>query len=139
MDVVQDWASYLLHTSPNMLPYVGQIYTLTSTARSYILPLIDRVAQKPDLATIALLLIILFVSLKILNMLWQAVMFWVRLAKTIIFWGGLGALAIWVYNRGPDGMMEDVSYWTEVWQQEHHYWKEQEREARRMARQKPMW
>lgn len=78
----------------------------------------------------------MLVSLKILNMLWQAFMFWVRLARRVVFWGGLAALAIWMYTRGPDGMLSDIQYWAEVWTTERKYWTEQEKTVR-MARQKP--
>ena len=102
--------------------------------KSYLFPLIDQVSKKPDLATIALLLIIFFVSLKILNMLFQTLVFWFRLARKVVFWGGLVAFAVWMYARGPDGIMEDMGYWWQVWNQEHDYWREREKAAR-MARQ----
>ena len=115
-------------------PYARQLYSVISTIKSYLYTLIDQVSKKPDLATIALLLIIVFISLKILNMLWQTVVFWVRLAARIVFWGGLVALAVWMYSRGPEGVMEDVGYWYSVWNDEHAYWREREKAAR-MARQ----
>ena len=58
-------------------------------------------------------------------MLWQAVMFWVRLATRIVFWGGAIVLVLWVVNRGADGAMEDVAYWTRVWTGEYEHWKDQ--------------
>lgn len=103
---------------------------MTSIIRSYLLPLIDQVAKKPDLASIALVLLILFLSLKVLNMLWQAVMFWVRLATRIIFWGGAIVLVLWVVNRGMDGAIEDIGHWTRVWSGEYDYWKDQAQSAK---------
>ena len=104
--------------------YLRPFTTLTSAIRSYLLPLIDRVAQKPDLASILLVLLILFLSLKILNMLWQAVMFWVRLATRIIFWGGAAVIALWIANRGVDGAVEDMQHWSQVWTGEYQHWKD---------------
>lgn len=133
-----DWAAYLMGNHGMLWAYSSygrQLYTLLNTAKSYILPLIDQVSKKPDLATIALLIVILFVSLKILNMLLQTVLFWLRLARTIAFWGGLGALGLWMYTRGPEGVWEDVQYWLKVWNQDYDYWKEKER-VTRMARQR---
>lgn len=92
-------------------------------------------SEKPDLATIALLLIILFISLKILNMLYQAVMFWVRLAQRIIFWGSIIAIGVWLYNRGPDGAMEDMGYLASTFWQEYQFWKERS-DAARMTQQR---
>ncbi|KAI7157782.1 hypothetical protein KC349_g5379 [Hortaea werneckii] len=80
MDVVQDWAAYLLNDADlSHAPYLYRLYSAAGTAKSWLLPLIDQVSQKPDLATIALLLIIVLVSLKILDMLWQTLLFWMRL------------------------------------------------------------
>ena len=91
-------------------------------------------SSKPDLATLALLLIILFLSLKILNILVQTLLFWLRLAKRIAFWGGLLGLGVWMYTRGPEGVGEDLGYWWSVWNQDYQYWSERERVAR-MTRQ----
>lgn len=134
----KDWATHLLHTNNNDLsPYLRQaLYyttTLTTYLHAYLLPLITSLTQKPDLATIALLLVIFFISLKILNMLWQAVMFWVRLASRVVFWGGAVVIGFWLYTRGPEGVVEDCGYWVRAWGQEYQYWKEQE-EGARMAR-----
>lgn len=103
---------------------------MTNTMQSYILPLFEHVTQKPDLTSILLVLVILFLSLKLLNMLVQAVMFWVRLASRIAFWGGAIVLLLWFFNRGVDGAMEDVGYWTRVWNGEYEYWKDQTKSAK---------
>jgi hypothetical protein len=133
-----DWADYFLRDEDaayaTYSPYLYRAYGVFSTVKSYVLPLIDQVSRKPDLATIALLLIIVLVSLKILDMLWQTLLFWIRLARRVIFWGGLAVLALWMWNRGPEGMMEDVGYWQETWSSEYTYWKDRENIAR-LARQ----
>jgi hypothetical protein len=115
-------------------PYLYRLYNGFSIIKSYVLPLIDQVSRKPDLATIALLLIIVLVSLKILDMLWQTLLFWFRLARRILFWGGLAALALWMWNRGPDGMMEDITYWQGVWSSEYRQLKDRE-DIAKLARQ----
>lgn len=131
---------YLFHSNNPLLsyfnPYANQIGWVTSMIRSWLLPLIDQVTRKPDLATIALLLIIVLVSLKILDMLWQTVKFWLRLARRIVLFAGLAALALWLWSRGPDGVMDDIGYWVRMWNTEHQYWLDKERAAK-MARQKP--
>ncbi|KAK3720404.1 hypothetical protein LTR37_003816 [Vermiconidia calcicola] len=135
MDFLPDWIGQLAGNHEALRtygPYARQAYSYISTIKSYLLPLIDQVSRKPDLATIALLLVILFVSLKILNMLWQTVMFWVRTVRGILFYGGLVALGLWMYTRGPEGVAADVQYWWSVWNQEHVYWRERERAARMM-------
>jgi hypothetical protein len=63
----------------------------------------------PSLTTIALLLIIFFISLRLLDMLWRALMFWVRLAVRIVFWGSIVIMGCWVWARGPEGVIEDIA------------------------------
>jgi hypothetical protein len=116
--------------------YLQQAYRLLSTAQGYAQPLISKLFANPDLTTIALLLVIILVSLQILNMLYNQVMFWFRVARRMAFWGGLIGVALWMYARGPDGVAEDVRYWYETWNGEYQYWKEQESSAR-FLNQKP--
>ena len=52
----------------------------------------------------------------------------------MVFWSLLVALALWMYNRGPEGVVEDAQYWWGVWNQDYDYWRERERVAR-MAKQ----
>lgn len=134
-DSLDDWAAYFLNGDHSAYsPYIYQFYNIVSIAKSWLLPLIDQVSRKPDLATIALLLVIVLVSLKILNMLVQTVLFWFRLARTLLFWGGLVALGLWMWSRGPAGMMEDVQYWQGTWSQEYEHFKDKENVAK-LARQ----
>ena len=109
-----------------------RFFSAVSTVKSYLLPIVDQISQKPDLATIALLLIIVLVSLKSLDMLYQTIMFWVRLVRRVLFWGGLVALALWMYTRGPEGVADDAQYWFNTWNGEYQKFKDQERVARLM-------
>lgn len=71
------------------------------------------------------MLVILYISLKLVNMLVQSVLFWARLAFRITFWGGLVVLAFWLSQRGVDGAAEDVGYWYRMWKGELDYYKSQ--------------
>lgn len=132
-----DWASYFLgdNAAISSYGYARQLFTIFNTARGYIAPFVQQVIQKPDLATVALLLIILFVSLKLVNMLYQSVLWWFRMAWNFVFWGGLAALAMWMYTRGPEGAAADMQYWYAMWTGEYQRWKDQERVARLLNQQ----
>ncbi|KAM0723082.1 hypothetical protein Q7P37_001282 [Cladosporium fusiforme] len=134
MDIIQDWSSYLLSPNNPFRPYAFQLLSYTSIVKAYTAPLVNALTQKPDLATLALLLLILFLSLKILNMLVNTVMFWFRLFFRIAFWGGLALVGFWMWTRGPEGIMEDAQFWAGRWTQEYHYFSERQHEASRMAR-----
>lgn len=58
------------------------------------------------------------------------------MAWRIAFYGGLAALGLWFWTRGPEGVADDVQYWSRTFNKEHQYWLDQERAAK-MARQKP--
>jgi Na+/proline symporter len=125
MDLLGEHARGLLVPS-----YLQQAYRLLNTAQGYAQTLLSKISANPDLTTIALLLVIVLVSLQILNMLYNSVIFWFRVARRMAFWGGLIGIALWLYARGPDGVAQDVQYWYETWNREYKYWKEQESSAR---------
>jgi hypothetical protein len=109
----------LLSSSNPLRPYILPFLSYTSIIKAYTAPLLSAVTQKPDLATLALLLLIIFLSLKILNMLLNTVMFWFRLATKVIFWGSLAIMGLWMWTRGPEGVMEDLKHWSGVWTAEY--------------------
>ncbi|PPJ55393.1 hypothetical protein CBER1_02715 [Cercospora berteroae] len=157
MENVQDWANYLYEQHGHNLPeglrqqipvfapnptywsYIRSFYSYFNQATSLFRPVlnaaIDSVSTKPDLATVALLLVIIFISLKILNMVVGTVLWWFRFIKGVVFYGGLMGLALWMYTRGPAGVAEDLGYWWGVWKGEYAHWSEQERVARIMREQ----
>lgn len=65
------------------------------------------------------MLAILFISLKTLDMAYRAVMFWVNMLLRLVFWGAIVVLGMWVYNRGVDGFVEDISGLVEYWMGEY--------------------
>lgn len=100
---------------------------MSSRLTSVLSSLLSHVQQSPDVASIALLLILLFVSLKIVNLLYRTVMFWVTLIFKIAFYGCLAGIGLWVWSRGIEGVQEDVGNLSALWQDEYGYWKERER------------
>lgn len=115
--MLPDWSYYLLsQVTPSRM---GRVYAITSSARAYFFLLIDSLTKtSPSLTTVALLLIILLISLKILDMLWRAVLFWLNLATKILFWGGMAVMACWIYARGPEGVVQDIANFAGTWRGE---------------------
>lgn len=127
-----EWSSYLLSSSNPFRPYILPFLSYTSILKAYTAPLINALTQKPDLATLALLLVIIFLSLKILNMLLSTVMFWLRLAARILFWGSLAIVGLWMWTRGPEGILDDLGYSGRAWSEEYKYFTD--RAEQRMAK-----
>lgn len=115
-----DYATLL----PRLLPasFASPVLTLLTTtlglARTlqiHLSPFLTRLVTQPDIASVLLLIAVFFISLKILGMLYRAVMFWVMLAVRLVFWGAIVLTGLWVWNRGPEGFVEDMqglgAYW----------------------------
>jgi hypothetical protein len=99
----------------NLISLMSSSFGILKMLQSYLSPLFSRIATQPDLASIAVLVVVLFVSFKILGMAYRAVMFWVTLVFQLALWGGMAVLGLWVYNRGVDGFFEDVKGLMEHW------------------------
>lgn len=77
-----------------------------------------------DFTTLILLAVGLFLSLKILNIVFNAVMFWVRLVFRILFWGAMVGVGLWVYYRGLEGFIEDLLALGRFWLGEYEGFKD---------------
>jgi hypothetical protein len=126
-----DWASYLHQLLPSSLSllygsntYLQTLHSFSTRVSTAFSPLLNRVSTSPDLASIALLLVILVLSLQLLNLLWRAVTFWVRLVSRVVTWVTIIGLGLWLWNRGPDGVMEDIETLATIWVREYRLWQE---------------
>jgi len=121
--------------------FVTAINTSVTYAIDYALALASTITgASPSLATIALLVFILFISLNILNMLWKWVKWWVDLALRLVFWGGLIFVVAWVWSRGPDGFVEDLQGLMAYYNEEYRFYGQKAKMEQRMwARAKKGW
>ena len=78
-------------------------------------PLLSRLTSSPDLVTVALLIVVLFMSLKILDMLYRTILWWIRLITRLVFWITMLSVALWLWQRGIEGAMSDMSFWRDEW------------------------
>ncbi|KAJ6006196.1 Nuclear pore assembly and biogenesis protein [Penicillium sp. IBT 35674x] len=67
-------------------------------------------AVMPDLLSVFLLVVIFFISLKILDYARRLVMFWVMLAFRLVFWGSLIGLGFYVYQVGVESAGRDLGW-----------------------------
>lgn len=99
---------------------------------STLLPLLQRIHENPDAASIGILLVVLFVSFKILNMLRRAVVSWVVFTVKTAFWSAIAWGALRLYAKGFEECAADVGALvqsaTELW------FKEYERAKKEAAR-----
>ncbi|KAK3203765.1 hypothetical protein GRF29_106g552650 [Pseudopithomyces chartarum] len=124
MDMIQNYLSLLHHLLPAtvtnpLIQVVTTTFGIYRAAYSYLSPLLTQVVSQPDIASLLALLAILWLSLQILGMLYRSVMFWVRLAWTIVKYAAVVGVSLWVYNRGVDGAVEDAKRLAEVWMGEY--------------------
>ncbi|KAK8239984.1 hypothetical protein HDK90DRAFT_508520 [Phyllosticta capitalensis] len=136
MDIIQDWAAFLgAQTSSQQNGGTAAPFSLVlSLLKTYIKPLISRIPANPDLASIALLLVILWLSLHLLKMLYGVVVFWVRLAVRLAVVATVVITALYVWSNGAEqtaaDVMSAVGYWVDVWKGEYGKFQAQEQTAR---------
>ncbi|CAI6247749.1 unnamed protein product [Periconia digitata] len=146
MDLLQAYLPYLSHFLPpsvftTIIKILTTGFSILKTAQTHLSPLLIRVTTQPDVASLLALVVLLFVSLKILDMAYRAVMFWVRLVFRLVLWGTLAAMALWIWNRGADGFVQDVQNLGSHWWGEYERFKDeakdwqsfQEQEVRKQA------
>jgi len=138
MDLVQENLITLFQTYDSLSPYLRPIHSTVSTIQTQtsklisplITPLLESfyttLSESPAILSIILFVILLFVSLKILDLLRRAVVFWVRLMVKIAFWGTIIALAMAVWQVGFHESVERLyRCWLElrrIWEREYGRW-----------------
>ncbi|KAF1956074.1 hypothetical protein CC80DRAFT_445659 [Byssothecium circinans] len=120
MDFIQTYAPYLSSYLPPslftaLIQFLTSTFAVLKTLQTHLTPLLHKITTQPDIASILALLVLLLISLKVLDMAYRAVMFWIRLVFSIALWGGMAIVGLWVYNRGPDGFVEDVGELARFW------------------------
>ncbi|KAF2018690.1 hypothetical protein BU24DRAFT_418214 [Aaosphaeria arxii CBS 175.79] len=120
MDILQDYLPLLHNLLPPSIisPFFKTLTTIFATLQTistHLHPLYTRVLTAPDATSVLLLIVILFLSFKILDMAYRAVLFWVRLVLRIAFWGTVGFVGVWIYKRGVDGFIDDVEGLARFW------------------------
>jgi hypothetical protein len=98
-----------------LLTFVTTAFGIFRTIQTHLTPLFSRVVTQPDVASILALVAIFFISLKILDMMYRAVLFWVNMVIRLALWGSMAVLGLWVYNRGIDGFVRDVQDIAQTW------------------------
>jgi hypothetical protein len=126
-----------------LLTLVTTLFGITRTLQTHLQPLFTRLVTEPDAASILVVVAALFISFKILDMMYRAVLFWVNLVFRLVLWGGVGLIGLWVYNRGVDGFVQDVQDLAGRWAGEYEkysgevkkYQQDQEAQIRLQAKQ----
>ncbi|KAL6706473.1 hypothetical protein ACN47E_005412 [Coniothyrium glycines] len=130
MEFIQDYATLL----PRLLPasIASPLLTLLTTAlgitrtlQTHLTPFLTRLVTQPDVASIMLVIVIFFVSMKILDMMYRAVIFWINLVFQLVLWGGMAVLGVWIYTRGVDGFVQDVTDLGHRWVGEYEKYSEE--------------
>lgn len=73
-------------------------------------PLAHLLASTPDLASVIVLVVVLFLSFKILDYTRRAVMFWVWLTMKMAWWFTIFSLGIYMYNAGWEKVARDLGF-----------------------------
>jgi hypothetical protein len=89
-------------------------------AKQFLMSAVDEISKSsPSLTSVLLLLIILFLSLRILGMLWRAFVFWITLVVKAALGVAVAFMAVWIITRGPEGFVDDVQDMGAYWMHEY--------------------
>ena len=64
----------------------------------------------PDMATLVFLAVMLFISLKVLNILRKTIFSWIRMMLKLGTWGLMAAAGLYVWLNGVEQSMEDLGW-----------------------------
>ncbi|KAL4941340.1 hypothetical protein BDV06DRAFT_5236 [Aspergillus oleicola] len=73
-------------------------------------PLAHLLASMPDLASVLVLIFVLFISFKVLDYTRRAVMFWVWLTFRLVWWASVISLGIYMYQAGWEKVARDLGF-----------------------------
>ena len=85
-------------------PYLWPAYKLGNKALRMLS------ADTPDMATLALLAVLLLMSLKLLNVLRKSIVYWISVAIRLVTWTLVLAVGVYVWQRGLEQSLEDVAW-----------------------------
>jgi hypothetical protein len=128
----RDWLEYVpFYSFP--LNYISQYKSHLLTAQSFFsqitsffLSILDPQSNaSPSWSTLLLLCVVLYLSLKVVDMLWRAIWFWTSFILKIILWLSIALAGLYVWTRGIEGSYEDLEYYVEYWMNEYGTWQKQ--------------
>lgn len=94
---------------------MSTIEAFISTLIPILQPLVERLTAyiyaSPDVVILAGVLLLLVMVLQVLSWMRRVLMFFTRLAFTLVFWAGMAAVASWVYRRGVEQSARDATFW----------------------------
>ena len=86
-----------------LFPTLWPLYRLTRIAFS-------RLSDAPDIATIIVLIILAYISLKVLDILRRQIVYWISVSLKLILWASVAFIGYYVYQRGVDQSLEDFGW-----------------------------
>ncbi|KAK1781091.1 hypothetical protein QBC45DRAFT_77595 [Copromyces sp. CBS 386.78] len=94
---------------------MSTVEAFISTLIPILQPLVERLTAyiyaSPDVVILAGVLLLLVMVLQVLSWMRRVLMFFTRLAFTLVFWAGMAAVASWVYRRGVEQSASDAMFW----------------------------
>ncbi|MCJ1312962.1 hypothetical protein MMC25_006638 [Agyrium rufum] len=116
------YTNYYSPYEPYLRPIYRYVYYAQYYAYQYVFPwlwpayklisnlVVRASSETPDLFAIAILCIILFISMKMLDMVRRQIMSWISFWIRASVWIGVALLGFYVYQRGVDQSIEDFGY-----------------------------
>ncbi|MCJ1284776.1 hypothetical protein MMC26_004112 [Xylographa opegraphella] len=129
MDLFQDYLPLLfnLYTTyytpyqPYIRPFMRYIYYAQSYAYKYLFPTLwplyrltrmvfSRLSDAPDIATLVVIVLVAWISLRVLDILRRQIIYWISLVLKLLLWAAVALAGFYVYQRGVEQSLEDLGW-----------------------------
>lgn len=105
------YSAYLIPLQRNILLTQAYFY-------AYIFPYLwpaykffsSLLTEQPSFLTLLLLALVLFISLKALDMMRRTIIYWISLAVKLMMWGAIVGAGVYVYYRGVEESVQDAGW-----------------------------
>ncbi|MCJ1394036.1 hypothetical protein MMC18_006914 [Xylographa bjoerkii] len=129
MDLLQDYlplffnlyTTYYTPYEPYIRPFMRYVYYAQSYAYKYLFPtlwplyrltrmIFSRLSDAPDIATLVVLIILAYISMKVLDILRRQIIYWISVTLKLLLWASLALIGFYVYQRGIEQSLEDLGW-----------------------------
>jgi len=137
LDPSSPFQAFVRHVTVFVSAAIARVTPLIGPAIDYLTHLIG---ENPNIVSAVIIIVLAYITLEILAFVRRVMLFWTRLALRLVFWGWIALLISFVWQRGVEKTVTDVSQWAgytygmvskavEIWVREYQVAREQQERA----------
>ena len=115
------YTTYYTPYQPYIRPFMRYVYYAQSYAYKYLFPTLwplyrltrmvfSRLSDAPDIVTVVVLVLVAWISLRVLDILRRQIVYWISVALKLLLWAAVALIGFYVYQRGVEQSLEDFGW-----------------------------